>query len=258
MLLAIDAGNTNVVFGIYKNEKWIHEWRMDTLPAKSEAEYDMFLRSNFLESGLHLDDLEGIVISSVVPQINEVITNFASSLIDHEPVFVGPKIFHLLPVKTKNPYQIGTDLVANAVAGYTLYGQTTVIVDFGTALTMTTVGEDGVIQGASIAPGLKTSIKALVGNTAQLPEVPLELPDSVLGLDTIHAIQSGVLWGYVSMVEGMLGRLAKELDRPHKVVATGGLSSILHPLHDRFDDVKRHLTLDGLRIIHGIVRNAKV
>lgn len=257
MLLAIDAGNTNIVFGIYKNEEWIHEWRLDTLPVKSEAEYDMFLRSNFLESGLHLDGLDGIVISSVVPQLNEVLTNFAQSFIE-KPVFVGPKVFDQLPVKTKNPYQIGTDLVANAVAGYTLYQTTTIVVDFGTALTMTTVGEDGVIQGASIAPGLKTAIKALVGNTAQLPEVSLDLPDSVLGLNTIHAIQSGVLWGYVSMVEGMLDRLGKELDRPHKIVATGGLSSILHPLHDRFDDVKRHLTLDGLRIIHEIVSNAKV
>lgn len=255
MLLAIDAGNTNIVFGVYKDGEWIHEWRFNTLPVKDKVEYEMFLRLNFLEANLKLEDVDGIVISSVVPQLNDILSDFSRPLINKEPLFIGPKIYDKLPVRTKRPYQIGTDLVSNAVAGYSLYKEDIIIVDFGTALTFTIVGEDGLIQGVNIAPCLRTAIKALVGNTAQLPEVPLELPESVLGADTIHAIQSGVLWGYVSMVEGMLDKIHAELGKKTKVVATGGLSSVLHPLHKRFDEVKRHLTLDGLRLIHEIVNN---
>lgn len=255
MLLAIDAGNTNIVFGVHKDGEWIHEWRFNTLPVKDKVEYEMFLRLNFLEANLKLEDVDGIVISSVVPQLNDILSDFSRPLINKEPLFIGPKIYDKLPVRTKRPYQIGTDLVSNAVAGYSLYKEDIIIVDFGTALTFTIVGEDGLIQGVNIAPGLRTAIKALVGNTAQLPEVPLELPESVLGADTIHAIQSGVLWGYVSMVEGMLDKIHAELGKKTKVVATGGLSSVLHPLHKRFDEVKRHLTLDGLRLIHEIVNN---
>lgn len=255
MLLAIDAGNTNIVFGVHKDGEWIHEWRFNTLPVKDKVEYEMFLRLNFLEANLKLEDVDGIVISSVVPQLNDILSDFSRPLINKEPLFIGPKIYDKLPVRTKRPYQIGTDLVSNAVAGYSLYKEDIIIVDFGTALTFTIVGEDGLIQGVNIAPGLRTAIKALVGNTAQLPEVPLELPESVLGTDTIHAIQAGVLWGYVSMVEGMLDKIHAELGKKTKVVATGGLSSVLHPLHKRFDEVKRHLTLDGLRLIHEIVNN---
>lgn len=255
MLLAIDAGNTNIVFGVHKDGEWIHEWRFNTLPVKDKVEYEMFLRLNFLEANLKLEDVDGIVISSVVPQLNDILSDFSRPLINKEPLFIGPKIYDMLPVRTERPYQIGTDLVSNAVAGYSLYREDIIIVDFGTALTFTIVGEDGLIQGVNIAPGLRTAIKALVGNTAQLPEVPLELPESVLGADTIHAIQAGVLWGYVSMVEGMLDKIHAELGKKTKVVATGGLSSVLHPLHKRFDEVKRHLTLDGLRLIHEIVNN---
>ena len=257
MLLAIDAGNTNIVFGIHDGKSWIHEWRFDTVPVKDQVEYEMFLRLNFLEHNLKLNDVNGIVISSVVPQLNDLLSEFSRPLIGHEPIFVGPKIYDQLPVKTNNPHQIGTDLVANAMAGHTLYKENIIVVDFGTALTFTVVDKSGLVRGVNIAPGLRTAIKALVGNTAQLPEVPLELPESVIGTDTISAIQNGVLWGYVAMVEGMLDRIEKEVGENYKVVATGGLSSILHPLHDRFDEVNRHLTLEGLRFIHETISNEK-
>lgn len=254
MLLAIDAGNTNIVFGIHDGTSWIHEWRFETVPIRNQIEYEMFLRLNFLEANLKLDDVRGVVISSVVPQLNDILSEFSRPLIDKEPVFVGPKVYQRLPVTTQNPYEIGTDLIANAVAGHILYGDDIIIVDFGTALTFTIVSQHGEIQGVNIAPGLKTAIKALVGNTAQLPEVPLELPDSVIGRDTTSAIQNGVLWGYVAMVEGMLDRIRTEMEKDVKVVATGGLSSILHPLHDQFDQVNRHLTLEGLKFIHQAVK----
>lgn len=256
MLLAIDAGNTNIVFGIHDGNSWIHEWRFETLPIRNQLEYEMFLRLNFLESNLKLEQVDGVVISSVVPELNDLLAQFTKPLINKEPVFVGPKIYGQLPITTQNPHEIGTDLIANAMAGYMLYQKDIVIVDFGTALTFTIVDSGGNIKGVNIAPGLKTAIKALVGNTAQLPDVPLELPASVIGTNTITAIQNGVLWGYVGMVEGMLDRIQAELKKEIKVVATGGLSAILHPLHNRFDEVNRHLTLEGLRFIHQAVNTS--
>lgn len=250
MLLAIDAGNTNIVFGIYDGSSWTHEWRFNTLPIKNQIEYEVFLRLNFLENDLKLSDVDGIIISSVVPQLNTILAEFWSNLIECEHVFIGPKYYDQLPIVTSNPHSIGTDLMANAMAAHCLYKIDCIVVDFGTALTFTVVEASGNIHGVNIAPGLKTAIKALVGNTAQLPEVPLELPTSVIGKNTVHAIQAGVLWGYISMVEGMLDRIQNEMGRNFKVVATGGLSSVLTPLHDRFDEVNRHLTLEGLRLIH--------
>lgn len=255
MLLAIDAGNTNIVFGIHDGESWTHEWRFETLPVRNQIEYEMFLRLNFLESNLKIEQVNRIIISSVVPELNDILAQFTKPLIDQEPVFVGPKIYRKLPITTQNPHEIGTDLIANAMAGFMLYKRDIVIVDFGTALTFTIVDGEGNIKGVNIAPGLKTAIKALVGNTAQLPEVPLELPESVIGTNTTTAIQNGVLWGYVGMVEGMLDRIQAELKKEIKVIATGGLSAILHPLHDRFDQVNRNLTLEGLRFIHHAVKS---
>ena len=253
MLLAIDAGNTNIVFGLYDGETWIHEWRFETLPIRNQIEYEMFLRLNFLESNLSLDLVESIIVSSVVPELNSVLREFSNPLFEIEPLVVGPKIYDQLPLETGNPHQIGTDLISNAMAAFKLYEGNVIIVDFGTALTFTIVNASGKIEGVNITPGLKTAIAALVGNTAQLPEVPLELPDSAIGKNTTHAIQAGVLWGYVSMVEGMLDRIQQEFGQPAQVVATGGLSAVLHPLHDRFDDVNRHLTLEGLRLIHEVI-----
>lgn len=257
MLLAIDAGNTNIVFGLHNGKEWIHEWRFNTLPIKSQAAYEMFLRLNFLEENLKLEEVDGIVVSSVVPQLFDVLNNFTKQLIGKAPLFIGPSVYDKLPITTQNPHEIGTDLISNAVAGKVLHGGQVIIVDFGTALTFTIVDKEGNIKGVNIAPGLKTAITALVGQTAQLPDVPLELPDSVIGTNTTMAIQNGVLWGYVSMVEGMLDKIEKELGQSYQVVATGGLSSILHPLHDRFDVVDRHLTLEGLRVIYETISNER-
>ena len=257
MLLAIDAGNTNIVFGLHNGTEWTHEWRFDTLPVRNQVEYEMFLRLNFLEANLKLEEVKGVVVSSVVPQLHDILTSFTNQLIPQQPLFVGPAIYDQLPVQTQKPHEIGTDLVSNAVAGKVIYGGGVIIVDFGTALTFTIVDKEGQIRGVNIAPGLKTAINALVGQTAQLPEVPLELPDSVIGINTTMAIQNGILWGYVSMVEGMLDRITRELGKNYKVVATGGLSSILHPLHERFDVVDKNLTLEGLRVIHEIIHHEK-
>jgi type III pantothenate kinase len=168
-------------------------------------------------------------------------------------VVVGPDIYHKLGLEILSPYEIGTDLVANAVYAYYTYQQDCIIIDFGTALTFTVVSKDAKILGVSIAPGLQTAVKSLFSNTAQLPQVPLEMPESAIGQNTVHAIQAGVLWGYVGLVEKMLERIKIELGSPHKVLATGGLSSILTPLRWQFDEVDKSLTLNGLKIIAELV-----
>lgn len=165
------------------------------------------------------------------------------------PLVVSTSLHTGLTISTDTPQELGTDLLANAVAGYHLFHKNCIVVDFGTALSMITVTGKGEIKGVSIAPGLESALKALSLNTAQLPFVPLVAPPSVLGRNTTHAIQSGVVLGYVGLVEYLTDRIKKELDGPTEVIATGGLSEVIAPLTDRFTTIKPWLTLDGLRLL---------
>jgi type III pantothenate kinase len=174
----------------------------------------------------------------------------ARTLFEKDPLVLGPAVYEKLPIKILRPYEIGSDLVCNAFAAYTLFKRSCVVIDFGTALTFTTLSQDGEILGVSIAPGLKTAIKSLSQNTAKLFDVPLVMPTSVLGRGTVHAIQAGVLVGYEGMVKHMLQRIRTELnDDSLKSVATGGLSSIIPSLKETFDHIDPNLTLNGLRLI---------
>ncbi len=249
MDLAIDIGNSDTVLGVHDGNDWVQIWRMRSLPNEPSLFYDNQIRQFFLDAGLHGSAFKTLVISSVVPALTAVLKTVTEGLTGLEAVIVGPSVYDTLPVKVLRPQEIGTDLVANAVAAYHRFGQACVVVDFGTALTFTIVDKRGEIAGVNIAPGLTTAIRALSGSTAQLPEVPLELPDSVLGKNTVHAIQARVLWGYGGLVEYMLRRIKKEMGGKVAVAATGGLSSILKPLHRSFDYVSPMLTMDGLRLI---------
>lgn len=263
MLLAIDIGNTNIVFGIHTGEKWLPEWRLETSLRKSAADYELFLRSCFLECSIKQSQVAKVVISSVVPTLTKVLAASAQEFLGHVPVVVGPPIYARLTVKLRNPEEIGTDLVANAVAGYQLAQlrkpvPNTIVVDFGTALTFTVINAKGEVLGVNIAPGLKTAIRALSGNTAQLPEVPLEMPASSIGTNTVEALQAGILIGYVGLVGHMLGEIKKELQAPCLTVATGGLSAILTPLKPYFDVIDKNLTLNGLKLIAEGVGDGKM
>ncbi|MFN4145979.1 MAG: type III pantothenate kinase [Runella sp.] len=249
MLLAVDVGNTDTVFGIWKDQTWAHLFRVRSLPDEPAHHYEGRLRLHFLEAGLALDDVHKIVLSSVVPPLTPTIRTMLESLFSQKVIVVGPDVYPELKVEIDHPHEIGTDLVANAIAAYAKYGRNAVVVDFGTALTFTTISEEGKILGVAIAPGLKTAVKALFANTAQLPEVPLQLPASAIGKNTTHAIQSGILLGYESLVRGMITRIRRELDGDCIALATGGLSSIIDTLHGEFVEINRNLTLDGLRII---------
>jgi type III pantothenate kinase len=251
MLLAIDAGNTNIVFAVYTGEQWSNQWRFETHPIVPVGQYEKFLRFNFLENELSLSEINHVVISSVVPQMTGLLEDLARRMFGVRPHTIGMDSYQKLDIKLSNPAEIGTDLVANAVAAWDWFKSPCIVVDFGTALTFTSINADAEVIGVAIAPGLKTAVKALSSNTAKLPYVPLELPKSAIGKDTVHAIQSGILLGYTYMVEGMIGRIKSELGGEDvKVVATGGLSSILHTLKDDFDAIDRHLTLEGMRLIY--------
>jgi type III pantothenate kinase len=249
MLLAVDVGNTDTVFGIYRDDSWEHVWRMRSSAQEGEIHYESRLRLHFLEEGLWFGDVETVVLSSVVPNMTPVISRMLRSLFGEDIILVGPDIFPGLDVAIDHPHEIGADLVANAVAVISRYKQNCVVVDFGTALTFTTVSGDGKILGVAILPGLVTAVKALFANTAQLPEVPLQLPASAIGKNTTEAIQAGILLGYEGLVKGLIQRIRAEMGGDCIAVATGGLSSIIETLKDEFVEIDRKLTLDGLRII---------
>lgn len=248
--LVVDIGNSNVVVGLYRAGRWEYVWRFLTqMESDAPLYYEMGLRERLLESGIHYSEVQGTVLSSVVPPLTGIWENLLQELIGPSPTVLGPAVYAQLELFIERPTEIGADLVANAYAAYQRYGRDTIIVDFGTALTFTTVRSDGTILGVSIAPGLQTAIRALFQKTAQLPEVPLALPKSAVGKDTVHAIQSGVLIGYVGLVKHMVATIREELGDHYAVVATGGLSSILHPLEELFQEINPQLTLEGLRLI---------
>ena len=249
MLLAVDVGNTDTVFGLYEDENLMHIWRVRSVVQDSEGLYESKLRLYFLETGLWHGDVSTVVLSSVVPALTPVIHRALKSLFGDEIIVVGPDIYPDLNIAIDHPHEIGADLIANAVAAMSRYDQHCIVVDFGTALTFTTISKNREVLGVAILPGLVTAVKALFANTAQLPEVPLELPKSAIGKNTVHAIQAGILLGYEGLVKGLLQRIKSELDGECIAIATGGLSSIIDTLQDEFVEIDRNLTLDGLRII---------
>ncbi|WP_373513339.1 type III pantothenate kinase [Persicitalea sp.] len=249
MLLAVDAGNTDTVFGLFDKEDKRYVWRTRSLPQESTAHYEGWLRLNFLEANVPLDQIHKVVLCSVVPDLTDILRTMLTALFGKEPIIVGPDTYPGLEIAIDHPHELGADLIANAVAAHARYPQNCVIVDFGTALTFTTVAASGQIMGVAILPGLKTAVKALFANTAQLPEVPLQLPDSAIGKNTVHAIQAGILLGYEGLVKSMLRRIRAELNGDCIALATGGLSSIIDTLEGEFVEIDRGLTLDGLRLI---------
>ncbi len=256
MLLATDIGNTNIVFGVNENGNWLKYWRIQTDHLKTADEYEVIFRS-LLSAGkicnAHVDE---IIVSSVVPSLVHPFTGMLSILFpDAKLNVVSPEIYELLPVKILNPFQIGADLVANSIAAYQKYGKLTMVVDFGTALTFTTIGKNAEILGVAIAPGLNTAVGALAGKTAQLPEIHLSPPPSVLGQNTTHAIQAGVVLGFTGLVDSIIERTQEELNELLTVVATGGLSAVVAPLTKHIKSIEPMLTLDGLFHINSFLKN---
>ncbi len=262
MILVVDIGNSNIVLGLFdkckapeKDAKFI--WRIHTDTQKTTDEYGIIIRSFFAESNIDIDSIELVFVSSVVPALTTTIQNTLKSIVKTKVVSFTPEIYEQLPVSiidsAKN--QIGTDLLANATAGFLHCKSECIIVDFGTALTFTMVDNTGKVQGVAIAPGLQTAVKALFKNTAQIPSVVLKEPSTVLGYDTVSAVQSGIVFGYTELVSGMLKRIHKEKSFENAtVIATGGLSHVIENDDKKFNFVDRQFTLKGLACIASLLK----
>lgn len=268
MLLAIDVGNTNVAFGIFHEGRWTNHWRVRTVHDMMPDEHAVLFRSLFHDNGLQMQDIKRVVLSSVVPSLTTTLSEMLKRQTKGDLIVVGPGVRTGLRIRTDNPAEVGGDLVANAVAAHALYGShatsggypgsanNCIVVDFGTALTFTAVDKSGDLLGVAIAPGLRSAAAALASNTAQLPHVQLVPPPTAIGRNTVHSIQSGVVFGYIGLVEALIKRMRDELDGRTHVIATGGLARVIAPLTDQFTAIEPWLTLDGLRII--AERNAQM
>lgn len=251
MILVFDVGNTNIVLGAYKEEKLLDFWRVATDTQKTADEYGILIKQLFTHQGYSTEDVEAVVISSVVPPIMYTLEHMTRKYFKREPLVVGPGIKTGMNIKIDNPKEVGADRIVNAVAGYEIYGGPLIIVDFGTATTYCAISKNGEYLGGAISPGVRISMDALYERTAKLPRVELVKPDTVICKNTINGIQSGVIFGYIGQVDYLVRRMKKELGAENaKVIATGGLSKLIASESETIDVVNGLLTLEGLRIIY--------
>lgn len=251
MILVIDVGNTNTVLGLYKDEKLLDYWRISTDTSKTSDEYGMLIKQLFVHHNYSFDDMEALIISSVVPPLMYTLEHMTRKYFNREPLIVGPGIKTGMNIKMDNPKEVGADRIVNAVAGFELYGGPLIIVDFGTATTYCAISKAGEYLGGAISPGIRISVDALYEKTAKLPRVELIKPESVICKNTIAGIQSGVIYGYIGQVDYIVRRMKKELGADNaKVIATGGLSKLIASESETIDVVNGLLTLEGLRIIY--------
>jgi type III pantothenate kinase len=249
-LLVVDIGNTHTVLGVYRGESLLGHWRLASDPHRTADEVGVFLRNLFAISGIQVAEVQGIAIASVVPALTPVFEEVAREYFHRDPLVVGPGIRTGMPIHYEDPREVGADRIVNAVAGYARYPTSLVIVDFGTATTFDYVSPEGAYQGGMIAPGLGISMEALFERASKLPKVPLARPPKVLGRNTVHSMQSGILFGYAALVDGLIERLSSEVGGTPTVVATGGLAPLLAPESKRIEHVEEFLTLEGLRILY--------
>jgi type III pantothenate kinase len=249
MLLAIDAGNTNIVFAVYDGERRVGLWRCKTEAARTADEYKAFLAQLFPASNISFKDITDTIISSVVPDANFHLSRFCQATFDCEARFVSAADV-TLKINLNKPEELGADRIVNAVAVIEHHRVPAVVVDFGTATTFDVINEHGEYCGGAIAAGVNLSMEALHRAAAKLPKIGVKKPDNVIGRDTVGAMQSGVYWGYISMVEGMIARIAAEMNAKPFVIATGGLSSLFADGTDSIDLIDEELTLRGLVAIH--------
>lgn len=249
MFLAVDIGNSNIVISIHDGTDWVNTFRYESKEEQPALYYITGLSEILLEWSIAPADIAQATISSVVPRLNDRIVEAVATVTGRLPHVLGPDDFMALDMHVPKVYEIGSDLVANCYAAIKKHQTDSLIVDFGTALTFTVVTLEHGIRGVSIAPGLKTAMEALSGNTAQLPEVWLSWPDSALGHSTEEAIKAGVLVGYYGLVSEMKRRILGEYPEIKTTIGTGGLVTVIEPLQQEFDIVDKYLTLDGIRLV---------
>jgi len=253
-LLAIDVGNTSIVFGISNDQEVIAHWRIATDRERTADEYAIVLMSLLEQADLCFDDIEGCVMAVVVPPLLTTFQDVCRRYLNVIPLVVGPGVRTGMRIRTDNPREVGPDRIANAVAARELYGTPAIVIDFSTATTFDAISAEGDYVGDAIAPGLGIAAEALFQQTAQLPRIELTAPPRAIGTNTVHSMQSGLVYGYVGLVEGMVRRFQAELHDGARVIATGELAEVIAPHTSVIEVVDPDLTLAGLRIIYGLNR----
>jgi type III pantothenate kinase len=250
MLLAVDVGNTNVKLGVFEGPRLAASWRLTTRREQTADEYGVLTRTLLLGKRLPSDAIEGVAISSTVPAVQRSLEDMASQYFGIRAFVVEPGVNVALPMLVDYPREVGPDRVVKVVAGVELYGGPLIIVDFGTATTFECVSPRGEFMGGAIAPGIATAGDALTSRAARLFRVDLARPPTAIGRNTITNIQSGIVYGYAGLVDGLVGRMRAEMEGTPRVVATGGLVSLVQDIARAIDVVQPHLTLQGLRICY--------
>ncbi|HXX66907.1 MAG TPA: type III pantothenate kinase [Polyangiaceae bacterium] len=250
MLLAIDVGNTNIVYGLFEGEKLAQKFRVESVRGRTADEYAVGLLALLSMRGVDPAAVDAAIIACVVPSLTEPMISLVRRAFHRDALVVGPGTRTGMAILIENPREVGADRIADAVAGYELAKGAVVVVDFGTSTNFDVVTPKGEYLGGVLAPGLQISADALFSRAAKLPRVEIVKPPRVVGRNTVHAMQSGIVYGYVGLVDGLVERILAELGYPCAVIATGGLASLIAPLSRTIGSVDDELTLVGLRILY--------
>ena len=255
MLLAFDIGNTNITLGLFEGDALARSWRLETVNTRTADEYSLLISQLLSQAQLNPKAVTGSIIASVVPVLTRTIEKTLRGLFGSAPMTVGPGLKTGMPVLYDRPKDVGADRIVNGVAAYHRFGTACIVVDFGTATTFDSITGKGEYAGGAIAPGIGLSMEALFRRTAKLPRVDIDRPSRVAGRSTVESIQSGVYWGYVGLVDGVVDRMRAEMapkGRSVKVLATGGLAPIIAKDARSIEVVVEDLTLEGLQLIHAL------
>ena len=250
MLLVIDIGNTNTVIGVYDQDNRVQNWRIRTERNTTEDEFNVLISGLFRQSGITPAMIQKTVISSVVPPMVTILDSFCRKYLGRKPKWVDATKVSRMPILCHNPAEVGADRIVNAVGAYQKYQSSLIVIDFGTATTFDCISEKGAYLGGAISPGIMIAAEALFAHASKLPRVEIfSPPRSAIGRDTIASIQSGIIYGYASLVDGMVERLRQAMDTDPRVVATGGLADLMRKVCSQIEVVEPDLTLDGLKLI---------